>query len=49
VTKIVSLSEAGRSPSVIASSVGLPEEFVQEVLGQAEAARSEGGVSYGTL
>ncbi len=53
VSRIVELSEEGRSPSVIASSVGLDEEFVREVLVQAEAVRNEagegGGVSYGTL
>jgi hypothetical protein len=37
VTRIVSLSEAGRSPRVIASSVGLDEEFVRVVLVRAEA------------
>ncbi len=42
VTRIVSLSEAGRSPSVIAASVGLHELFVREVLEQAEAVRGEG-------
>jgi hypothetical protein len=42
VTRIISLSEAGRSPRVIASSVGLDEAFVQEVLEQAEAVRGEG-------
>jgi hypothetical protein len=42
VTRIVSLSEAGRSPRVIAASVGLHEEFVQAVLEQAEAVRGEG-------
>ena len=35
--RILELSEAGRPPSVIASSVGLTTEFVQEVLEQAEA------------
>ncbi len=51
VTRIISLSEEGYSPRVIASSVGLSEEFVQEVLKHAEAVRNEagGGVSYGTL
>ncbi len=39
VSRIIELSEEGRSPSAISSSVGLPEEFVQEVLEQAEAAR----------
>ena len=43
VSRIVSLSEEGRSPRVIASSVGLDEEFVREVLEQAEAVRSEAG------
>jgi hypothetical protein len=43
VTRIISLSEAGRSPRVIASSVGLGEAFVQEVLVRAEAVRSEAG------
>ena len=43
VTKILSLSEAGRSPSVIASSVGLTTEFVREVLEQGEAVRGEAG------
>ncbi len=42
VRRIVSLSEAGRSPRVIASSVGLDETFVREVLEQAEAVRGEG-------
>ena len=42
VTKILSLSEAGRSPAAVASSVGLPAAFVREVLEQAEAARGEG-------
>jgi len=41
VTRIVELSEEGYSPRVIASSVGLHEEFVREVLVQAEAARSD--------
>ena len=39
VTRIVELSDEGRSPSVIASSVGLPKEFVREVLEEAEAVR----------
>ncbi len=42
VTRIVELSEEGYSPRVIASSVGLSEEFVQVVLGEAEAVRGEG-------
>jgi len=45
VTRIIELSEEGRSPSVIASSVGLPEAFVREVLEQAEAVRGEGAVA----
>ncbi len=40
VSRIVSLSEAGRSPRAVASSVGLPEEFVQTVLREAEAVRN---------
>jgi len=43
VTRIVELSEEGYSPRVIASSVGLHEEFVREVLKHAEAVRSEAG------
>ncbi len=43
VSRIVELSEAGRSPRVIASSVGLDEEFVRDVLREAEAVRSEAG------
>ncbi len=43
VSRIVGLSDEGYSPSVIASSVGLPEAFVQEVLELGEAARSEAG------
>jgi len=43
VTRIVSLSEEGRSPSVIASSVGLAEAFVREVVELSEAARNEAG------
>jgi DNA invertase Pin-like site-specific DNA recombinase len=39
VVKIVELGDEGRSPSAIASSTGLTEEFVREVLIQAEAAR----------
>jgi len=42
VTRIVELSEEGYSPRVIASSVGLHEEFVREVLVRAEAVRGEG-------
>jgi len=42
VSRIVELSEAGRSPRVIASSVGLDEEFVRGVLVRAEAVRGEG-------
>ncbi len=42
VTRIVELSEAGYSPTVIASSVGLDEGFVAEVLEQAESVRGEG-------
>jgi len=41
VTRIVALSEEGYSPRVIASSVGLDEEFVREVLEQAEEVRNE--------
>jgi hypothetical protein len=41
VERIVELADEGYSPSVIASSVGLPAEFVGEVLIQAEAVRSE--------
>jgi hypothetical protein len=48
VRRIVSLSEAGRSPRGIASSVGLDEEFVREVLEQAEAVAKLGeGASVG--
>ncbi len=48
VTKILSLSEAGRSPSAISSSVGLDEEFVREVLEQGEAVAKLGeGASVG--
>ncbi len=43
VTRIISLSEEGYSPSVIASSEGLDEGFVRVVLKQAEAVRSEAG------
>jgi len=43
VTRIVELSEEGYSPRVIASSVGLSEEFVREVLKHAEAVRNEAG------
>ncbi len=43
VVRIISLSEAGRAPRVIASSVGLDEEFVQVVLEQAEEVRNEAG------
>ncbi len=43
VVRIVALSEEGYSPRVIASSVGLDEEFVREVLVRAEAVRSEAG------
>jgi transposase len=43
VTRIVELSEEGYSPRVIASSVGLSEEFVRVVLEQAEEVRSEAG------
>ncbi len=45
VTRIVELSEEGYSPRVIASSVGLSEEFVREVLKHAEAVRGEGAVA----
>jgi hypothetical protein len=45
VSRIVELSEAGRSPAVIASSVGLDEEFVRDVLIEAEAVRGEGAVA----
>lgn len=41
----VELSEEGYSPRVIASSVGLDEEFVREVLVRAEAVRGEGAVA----
>ena len=40
VRRIVELQDEGHSESVIALSVGLPVEFVREVLVQAEAARS---------
>jgi hypothetical protein len=40
VSRIVELSDEGYSPSVISSSVGLSEEFVREVLEQAEAVRN---------
>ncbi len=43
VTRIISLSETGRSPRVIASSMGLDEEFVRVVLEQAEEVRNEAG------
>jgi hypothetical protein len=45
VSRIVELSEAGRSPRAIASSVGLDLPFVQEVLREAEAVRGEGAVA----
>jgi len=38
---IVELADEGYSPSVIASSVGLPEAFVLEVLEQAEEVRND--------
>jgi hypothetical protein len=41
VTRIVELADGGYSPSVIAASVGLTEEFVREVLEQAEDVRGE--------
>ena len=40
VRKILELSEEGRPPRAVASSVGLPEEFVQTVLREAEAVRN---------
>jgi DNA invertase Pin-like site-specific DNA recombinase len=39
VVRILELDEEGHSARAIASSVGLTEEFVREVLAQAEAAR----------
>ena len=36
--RIIELSEEGRSPSVIAASIGLTEAFVREALERAEAA-----------
>jgi len=45
VSRIVELSEEGRSPAVISSSVGLDEEFVQEVLALARGVRGEGAVA----
>jgi hypothetical protein len=41
VTSIIELADEGYSSSVIASSVGLTEEFVREVLEQAEAVCGE--------
>jgi hypothetical protein len=40
VTRIVELADGGYSSSVIASSVGLPAEFVREVLERAEEVRA---------
>jgi hypothetical protein len=45
VSRIVELSDEDYSPSVIASSVGLSEEFVRVVLVRAEAVRGEGAVA----
>ena len=39
--RIIELSEEGHTPSAIASSVGLPVEFVREALDRAEEATSE--------
>jgi hypothetical protein len=39
VTRVIELREEGHTAATIASSVGLTEEFVREVLIQAEAAR----------
>jgi hypothetical protein len=47
VTRIVELADGGYSSSVIASSVGLPAEFVREILIQADAARSEAAETAG--
>jgi hypothetical protein len=41
VTRIVELADEGYSSSVIASSVGLTEEFVREVLERAEEVRND--------
>jgi hypothetical protein len=41
VTRIVEFADGGYSPVVIASSVGLTEEFVREVLERAEEVRND--------
>ena len=44
-SRIVELSEEGHSPPVIASSVGLPVEFVREALERAEEASRKAEIS----
>lgn len=42
VVRVIELADAGHSPSAIASSVGLGEDLVGEILERAEEVRGQG-------